>query len=311
VQSASQAEALAHNYGLPGRVAGMLVEKPQPVAVRDIDLLWVSNIRDVKRPDRILELAGRLPEVKIHMVGGPLPGEEALFRDVKDAAATKANLRFHGRLSYRDAGQLYGRAKVLVNTSDIEGFPNSYLQAWIRGVPVVTLIDPDRVIEREGLGVAASSAEQIPRRSGIFWMTRRPGKPQATVAARSWSANTAKKKFWRPTSIRSSTSRVLSSRRRNDRVERGTPCLRCLSSSRSIRGRRPLVETAGDHHAQCGVFAALPVALRAVRIQARLSHELRDGDVDVFVEFARDVLARGTGEIGMHRTRGTRRRSCR
>ena len=96
------------------------------------------------------------------MVGGPLPGEEPLFRDVRDTAAAKTNVTFHGRLSYRNADQLYGRAKVLVNTSDVEGFPNSYLQAWIKGVPVVTLIDPDRIIEREGLGVAAGSATQIP-----------------------------------------------------------------------------------------------------------------------------------------------------
>src|SRR6266480_217780 len=162
VQSASQAEALARNYGLAGRVAGMLVEKPPPDTVRDIDLLWVSNIRQVKRPDRALELAEKMPEVKIHMVGGPLPGDEGLFRDVRESAAAKANLTFHGRLSYRDANRLYGRAKVLVNTSDVEGFPNSYLQAWLRGVPVVTLIDPDNVIKREGLGVAASSAAQIP-----------------------------------------------------------------------------------------------------------------------------------------------------
>jgi glycosyltransferase involved in cell wall biosynthesis len=162
VQSAWQAETLAHSYGLSSRVAGMLVEKPGPVAARDIDALWVSNIRRLKRPDRILELADRLPNVKIHIVGGPLPGEEALFLDVKRAAATKNNVSFHGRLSYWDASDLYGRAKLLVNTSDIEGFPNSYLQAWIRGVPVATLIDPDGVIEREGLGVAAKSPDQIP-----------------------------------------------------------------------------------------------------------------------------------------------------
>src|SRR6266699_1303220 len=86
VQSASQAENLAHNYGLTGRVAGMLVEKPLPVPARDIDLLWVSNIRREKRPDRILEIAERLPEAEIHMVGGSLPGEEALFLEVRLAA---------------------------------------------------------------------------------------------------------------------------------------------------------------------------------------------------------------------------------
>src|SRR5882672_1469379 len=162
VQSTSQAETLARNYGLAGRVAGMLVEKVQPAAARDIDVLWVSNIRRVKRPDRILELAEGLPKVKIHMVGGPLPGEETLFSEVNLTAKGKANVSFHGRLSYWDANELYGRARLLVNTSDVEGFPNSYLQAWIRGVPVVTLIDPDGVIEREGLGVGARSAAQIP-----------------------------------------------------------------------------------------------------------------------------------------------------
>jgi Glycosyl transferase 4-like domain/Glycosyl transferases group 1 len=161
VQSAAQAETLARSYGLGGRVAGMLVESPSPSTVRDIEVLWVSNIQDLKRPDRILELAGSMPEVKIHMVGGPLPGQEALFRDIASTAATRRNVTFHGRLSYWDANELYGRARMLVNTSDVEGFPNSYLQAWIRGVPVVTLIDPDRVIEREGLGVAAKCSTQI------------------------------------------------------------------------------------------------------------------------------------------------------
>jgi len=161
VQSASQAETLARSYGLASRVAGMLVEKPGPIAARDIDVLWVSNIRHLKRPDRVLELADRLPNAKFHIVGGPLPGEEALFLDVKRAAAIKNNVSFHGRLSYWDTGDLYGRAKVLVNTSDIEGFPNSYLQAWIRGVPVVTLIDPDGVIEREGLGAGLKSPDQF------------------------------------------------------------------------------------------------------------------------------------------------------
>ncbi|HEY3157505.1 MAG TPA: glycosyltransferase, partial [Vicinamibacterales bacterium] len=60
-----------------------------------------------------------------------------------------------------DANRLYDRARVLVNTSDVEGFPNSYLQAWIAGVPVVTLIDPDGVIAREGLGAAVTAPELL------------------------------------------------------------------------------------------------------------------------------------------------------
>ncbi len=161
VQSASQARAMSRNFGLPSRMAGMLVEPPPPPAPRDIDVLWVSNIRGLKRPDRILALARRLPEARVHMVGGPLPGEEALFRETRRMAGSQRNVIFHGRLSYWETSALYSRARVLVNTSDVEGFPNSYLQAWVRGVPVVTLIDPDRVIEREGLGVAAPSPADL------------------------------------------------------------------------------------------------------------------------------------------------------
>jgi len=161
VQSADQARALERNYGLPSRVAGMMVENALPAAERDIDVLWVSNIRREKRPDRLLDLAGQLPRLKIHMVGGVLRDEEALFREIERAARARPNVSFHGRLTYWDANELYGQAKLLVNTSDVEGFPNSYLQAWIRGAPVVTLIDPDRVIEREGLGVAARSQAEI------------------------------------------------------------------------------------------------------------------------------------------------------
>jgi glycosyltransferase involved in cell wall biosynthesis len=161
VQSLAQAQALVRNFGLPGRVAGMLVEPAGATAARDIDVLWVSNIRHLKRPDRLLALAARLPHLRFHMAGGPLPGEEALYREVEQAAAQHPNVRFHGRLAYQDAAALYDRARVFVNTSDVEGFPNSYLQAWTRGMPVVTLIDPDGVIAREGLGCAASSLAGI------------------------------------------------------------------------------------------------------------------------------------------------------
>lgn len=157
VQSRSQAQALARNYKLAGHVAGMLVDAPAPAGARDIDVLWASNIRRLKRPDRLLALAARLPQLRFHMLGGPLPGEEALYREVAAAAAEQRNITFHGRLAYREAAALYDRARLFVNTSDVEGFPNSYLQAWTRGVPVVTLIDPDGVIAREGLGYAASS----------------------------------------------------------------------------------------------------------------------------------------------------------
>jgi len=161
VQSTAQAAALARSYGLAAKIAGMLVDPPRPAPRRDIDLLWVGNLKRVKRPDRMLELARLLPDARVHVAGGETGGEEALFEAFERGAAVLPNLTYHGRLPYAEACALYGRARVLVNTSDVEGFPNAYLQAWTHGVPVVTLIDPDGLIAREGLGLAAASPEAL------------------------------------------------------------------------------------------------------------------------------------------------------
>jgi glycosyltransferase involved in cell wall biosynthesis len=179
-QSAAQAQALRRNFGLASRIAAMLVEPAPPERERDVDVLWVGNIRRVKRPDRVLELAAQLPETRIHMVGGPLPGEERLYEDIRREAAGCSNLTFHGRLSYRDANALYARARLLISTSDLEGFPNAYLQAWIRGVPVVSYLDPDAVIGREGLGAVVDSPPRM--RDAV---RRLLGDPQALAAASS------------------------------------------------------------------------------------------------------------------------------
>ena len=157
VQSAAQAQCLAQRFGLTGRVAGMLAEPGPPAARRDVDVLWAGNIRRVKRPERVLELAARLPGAAIHMVGGPVSDEQALYDRIRAAAARYPNLVFHGHLPYWEASALYGRARLLVNTSEAEGFPNAYLQAWMLGVPVVTFSDPDGVIDCHGLGEVVRS----------------------------------------------------------------------------------------------------------------------------------------------------------
>lgn len=161
-QSEQQRQALMKNYGCESVVAGMLVEPQQrdlPLAERDIDVLWVNNLRPFKRPDLALELARRLPDLRIHMVGGPQMGHEDLYQQMAQDAQSLPNLVFHGRVPYHDVNALYERARVFVNTSDSEGFPNSYLQAWRRGTPVIAFFDPDRVIAQQGLGDTPGDVE--------------------------------------------------------------------------------------------------------------------------------------------------------
>lgn len=163
-QSARQQELLLRNFGRQSSIADMLVGASGTnldFARRDIHALWVSNIRRLKRPDILLDLAAGLPQVSFHLVGGTVPGERELFDAVQARARAAPNVTFAGPLAYDDAAALYGRARVFVNTSDMEGFPNTYLQAWASGTPVVAFFDPDGLIAEHGLGIAVRSREEM------------------------------------------------------------------------------------------------------------------------------------------------------
>jgi len=160
VQSRYQAAELEKNYGLSSVLVNMVVGAPaESAAERDIDVLWVNNFRPFKRPELLIDIAKQLPDVKFAMIGGRMRGAGELFDEVKHAAKGLPNLDFIGPVPYSDVNDYFARAKLFLNTSDSEGFPNSFLQAWIRSVPVISFFDPDGLIESRGLGIKAASQD--------------------------------------------------------------------------------------------------------------------------------------------------------
>lgn len=163
-QTTLQQRLIQQHYGLASDVAVMMVEpaaSERSFGERDVDVLWVNNLRRFKRPELFAELAQGLPNARLHMVGGAVPGFDDVHRQLLALLPGLPHLAYHGAVPYLDVNELYERARVFVNTSDTEGFPNSYLQAWIRGAPVVAFFDPDGVIAREGLGRVPKSLAEM------------------------------------------------------------------------------------------------------------------------------------------------------
>lgn len=163
VQSERQRQLMRENFAVRSEIAALMISSVRSdlaFSARHIGALWVSNLRQVKRPDLLLDVAARLPDITFHMVGGPMAEALPLYEAMK-ARAASLGVAFHGAVAFRDAAALYGRARVFVNTSDVEGFPNTYLQAWASGTPVVALFDPDGVIAREGLGIAVRTPDEM------------------------------------------------------------------------------------------------------------------------------------------------------
>jgi len=153
-QSKTQQQALEKNYELQSAVVDMAAEIPESArgSDRDIDVLWVNNFRGFKRPELVLDIARNMPDVSFAMIGGRMKGFGEMYESVKDQASTIDNLNFVGPVPYSEVNSYFAGAKLFLNTSDSEGFPNSFLQAWVREVPVVSFFDPDGLILTKDLG---------------------------------------------------------------------------------------------------------------------------------------------------------------
>ncbi|MFK5951078.1 MAG: glycosyltransferase family 4 protein [Methylococcales bacterium] len=161
-QSEQQRVLLNDNYGIDAPIINMAVETPENTKIdRDIDILWVNNIRDFKRPDLLVVLAKMNPHLNIVMIGGVCAGSEELFEKITKDASEVDNLDYKGFVPYHMVNGYYQRCKLFVNTSDTEGFPNSFLQSWIRGTPVISFFDPDGTIEREKIGASPNTIEDM------------------------------------------------------------------------------------------------------------------------------------------------------
>jgi glycosyltransferase involved in cell wall biosynthesis len=141
-QNETQRATCRANVGRDAVVIPSCYELParQETASRDC-VLWVAMIQPSKRPEILLDIAARLPQRRFVMVGGPRPGAEAFYERIRAQAATLPNVEFKGFLPLAQVEPWFDRARVFVNTSAYEGMPNTFLQAWSRGVPTVATVD--------------------------------------------------------------------------------------------------------------------------------------------------------------------------
>jgi glycosyltransferase involved in cell wall biosynthesis len=158
-QNERQRAACKSTYGRDAVVIPSCYVPPRLETTSKKDLvLWVGTLHENKRPELFLELARRLPGRRFVMIGGPGPSK-ALYEAMEARAAAIPNLDFKGFLPLADVERWFDRARVLVNTSTYEGMPNTFLQAWARGVPTVALVDVGAPVHRVVSGIEEMGCE--------------------------------------------------------------------------------------------------------------------------------------------------------
>ena len=154
-QNDFQRDSCRQTYGREPVVIPSCYELPHGRSTSEADLvLWVGMLHANKRPELFIDLARRMPQRRFVMIGGPRPGFETYGEGVRAQAATVPNLEFKGFLPLDQVEPWFDRARVLVNTSTYEGMPNTFLQAWARGVPVAATV-------RAGVSLGITEVERL------------------------------------------------------------------------------------------------------------------------------------------------------
>jgi glycosyltransferase involved in cell wall biosynthesis len=150
-QTEEQRQLVRDKLALPATVVPSLPPPIRANLVHGIErttVLWIGHWTSIKGPEAFVELAHRFRDVPFEMVLSSRPS--SLPGDLP------RNLKLHFGLGRAEVGELLSRARVLVNTSSSEGFPNTFLEAAMAGTPILSLsANPDRILDLHQLGRCA------------------------------------------------------------------------------------------------------------------------------------------------------------
>ncbi len=122
--------------------------------------LWIGTIVARKHPELYLQIASQFPDEQFLMIGGP--GRDGIYDKIKKKALKLRNVKFVGFVPQREIDKYIMEAKAFVSTSESEGFPNTFLQAWLHETPVISLhIDPDECICNYKSGFHSRNIKQM------------------------------------------------------------------------------------------------------------------------------------------------------
>ncbi|MEJ2453987.1 MAG: glycosyltransferase family 4 protein [Candidatus Thiodiazotropha sp.] len=165
VQTLYQQEMLKSGFGLDSTPLPMPCVSPnsnftQAKHLHDgnFRVLWVGRIASVKRAEILMEIARNAKDISFEVVGG-LDQERDYYDSILESSKNLPNVVMHGKLNRQQVNELYSTVSVFCNTSLYEGFPNTFLEAWSHGLPVVSTINPDELITQNNIGLNAKTTE--------------------------------------------------------------------------------------------------------------------------------------------------------
>ena len=108
----------------------------------------------------MVNIARKNKKIRFVLVGRP-SAEKEYYNEIEHDCSELDNVTFYGPLGLDETNALVARSRILACTSEFEGFPNTFLQAWANSIPVVSTVDPSNVIEQNNLGIIVNNEDEF------------------------------------------------------------------------------------------------------------------------------------------------------
>lgn len=157
-QHEEQRHDLERNYkkGSKVRLYAHKITKPEINIDQKKYILWVARGEKWKQPEIFLKLSEKFPNEKFVMVM-PATNDLEYFNHIKSAASKLKNLEFIDMVPFDKIDEYFLHAKIFVNTSRSEGFPNTFIQAALARTSILSLnINPNQMLEKFQMGFWAN-----------------------------------------------------------------------------------------------------------------------------------------------------------
>ena len=119
-------------------------------------ILWVGRSTHLKRPELFVDLAQKVSGEKFCMICQEATEDKNYSRLLEQARVVE-NLQFISHVPFGEIDHYFQQARLIVNTSDTEGFPNVFIQGCQWAVPILSLnVNPDNFLDKYECGVCAN-----------------------------------------------------------------------------------------------------------------------------------------------------------
>lgn len=124
---------------------------------------WVGNFRRIKGLDLLFEYARKNSGINFRIAGILLKAYDTELDLTIQSLMLLPNVEFVGNVKRKDMSDFIGSANILLNTSEFEGFSNTFLEAFYVGTPIVSAyVNPDGIFNNRLLGVVSNGNLKFP-----------------------------------------------------------------------------------------------------------------------------------------------------